>query len=184
MSMPSFTSTASAPLPAPSPSTLLSSCARAATAAEARFRIDTAIAPARGTRVVALDARAAAVASRVAAQPWANARFFVCEGVAPAADSTTGTLMLRGIGGAPADGNEPLTDADVVVMIVTEDAGAACASALGQVCAERGIMTAGLVLADGYEADDAVAALRPHARVLLPSADESDVLELLTALRA
>jgi hypothetical protein len=28
-----------------------------------------------------------------------------------------------------------------------------------------------------------VAALRPHARVLLPSADELDVVDLLTALR-
>ena len=44
-------------------------------------------------------------------------------------------------------------------------------------------MTAGLVLGNGSEARDAVAALRPHARVLLPTADESDVLELLTALR-
>ncbi len=44
-------------------------------------------------------------------------------------------------------------------------------------------MTAGLVLGDGFEAEDAVAALRPHARVLLLSADESDVFELLTALR-
>ena len=30
---------------------------------------------------------------------------------------------------------------------------------------------------------EAVAALRPHARVLLPTADESDLVELLTALR-
>jgi hypothetical protein len=29
----------------------------------------------------------------------------------------------------------------------------------------------------------AVAALRPHARVLLPSADEADVIDLLSALR-
>jgi hypothetical protein len=28
-----------------------------------------------------------------------------------------------------------------------------------------------------------VAALRPHARVLLPTADETDVVDLLTALR-
>jgi hypothetical protein len=40
------------------------------------------------------------------------------------------------------------------------------------------------VLGTGREADGAVAALRPHARVLLPSADEHDVTDLLTALRA
>ena len=41
---------------------LLSSCARAATAAEARFRIDRPIAPSRAGRVVALDEPAAEVA--------------------------------------------------------------------------------------------------------------------------
>jgi hypothetical protein len=44
-------------------------------------------------------------------------------------------------------------------------------------------MTAGLVLGDGSQTHGAVAALRPHARVLLPTADESDLVELLTALR-
>ena len=39
------------------------------------------------------------------------------------------------------------------------------------------------MLGDGFEAEDAMAALRPYARVLLLSADESDVVELLTALR-
>ena len=44
-------------------------------------------------------------------------------------------------------------------------------------------MTAGLVLGDGVQTRRR-RALRPHARVLLPTADESDVVELLTALRA
>ena len=62
-------------------------------------------------------------------------------------------------------------------MIATGDAGADCAYALGKACWERGIQTAGLVLGDGTSsgtaASAAVAALRPHARVLLPSADET-----------
>ena len=93
-------------------------------------------------------------------------------------------MALSGIGGVPADLDAQLADADVVVMIATEDAGAGCAHFVGRACWQRGIMTAGLVLADGLEADQAVAALRPHARVLLPTADATDVVELLTALRA
>jgi hypothetical protein len=157
---------------------LHNSCARAATAAEARYRIDAPIAPARGARVIALDQRAAGVASRVAGESWSNARFFVCEG------GESEGLRLKGIGGSAAEFAEQLVEADVVVMVATEDAGAACAYAIGKACWERSIMTAGIVLSDGYEAADAVAALRPHARVLLPSADETDVVELLTALRA
>ena len=157
---------------------LASSCAQATTAAEARFRVDNPIAPARGARVIALDEGAAAVARRAAAESWSNARFFLCEGVA--GDS----LVLRGIGGSAADLGDQLFDADVVVMVATEDAGAASAYAIGKACWERSIMTAGLVIGDDYAAEHAVAALRPHARVLLPAADEGDLAELLTALRA
>jgi hypothetical protein len=72
-----------------------------------------------------------------------------------------------------------------VVLIAMEDGGSSgCAAAIGKACAQRGIMTAGLVIGDGYRHGAALAALRPHARVLLPSADETDVSELLTALRA
>lgn len=46
-----------------------SQSARAASAAEARHRIDVPIAPARAARVVALDDRAARVAARLAAHP-------------------------------------------------------------------------------------------------------------------
>ncbi len=159
------------------PPLLLSSCARASTAAETRHRVDVPIAPARGARVIALDEGAAAVVEQVAGQSWTSARFF-------AGQCGPDGLRLSGVGGAPADLAEQLVDADVVVMIATSDAGAACAYALGKACWERSIMTAGLVIGDGTQAQEAVAALRPHARVLLPSADETDVVELLTALRA
>jgi hypothetical protein len=155
----------------------LSQCARAASAAESRFRIDAPIVPARAARVIALDDRAAAVARRVAGRQWAHARFYSCEGGAPAEP------VLRRLDGVPAPLGQVLTGTDVVVVLATEDSGQAYAAAIGRICRERGITTAGLVLGIDYEAMDAVAALRPYARVLLPSAEESDVFELLTALR-
>jgi hypothetical protein len=163
---------------------LLSSCARAATAVEARYRIDRPIKPARAARIIALDARAAEVARRAAAAEWASARFLVCETVPVGGGVAVGDFLLRDIDGEPAVLGEVLSGADVVLMIATDDSGAGCAYALGKACWERGIMTAGLVLGDGSAADEAVAALRPHARVLLPTADEADLTELLTALRA
>lgn len=156
---------------------LANSCARAASAAESRYRVDVPIAPSRGARVIALDEGAAAVATRIAGQEWASARFLVCEGDGE-------VPRLHGIGGAEVDLDEQLDGADVVVMVATQDSGAARAHAIGKACWERSIMTAGVVLGDGTEAELAVAALRPHARVLLPSGDETDVTELLVALRA
>lgn len=156
---------------------LPSSCARAATAAEARFRIQRPVAPARAPRIIALDDGAAEIVRRTAKLPWANARFYTCE-------STGGTVTLRGVGGRPATLADELASADVVVMIATDDDGSDCAYTIGKACWQRSVMTAGLVVSDDDAADRAVAALRPHARVLLPGADESDVVELLTALRA
>jgi hypothetical protein len=164
----------------PVPSTQLSECARATSTSESRFRITVPIAPARAARVIALDPVAAAVTRRVAAGLWASARFYTCEdGPVDGPEA----LPLRGLDGSRAMLGEVLTGSDVVVVVATEDSGRACAAAIGRACSARAVTTAGVVLGDGFEADDAVAALRPHARVLLLSADESDVSELLTALR-
>ncbi|MFB9831399.1 hypothetical protein [Actinoallomurus acaciae] len=158
-----------------------SESARAASAREARYRITAPIRPARNARVIALDPRAATVARRIAEGPWAAAGFYTCE-------VTSGTgedgVLLRGLDGTTSTTlADALTGTDVVVVIATDDSGRAQAAAIGKSCGARAVMTAGLVLGDGFEAEDAVAALRPYARVLLLSADESDVFELLTALR-
>ena len=141
---------------------LASSCARAATAAEARYRIDRPIGG-RSARIVALDAAAAGVVLRVAQQPWGASRFYADAGRFDARE---------------------LDDADVAIMVATADADGAVAGAIARACAERGIMTAGLVLGDRDDVGDAVAALRPYARNLMVTDDEDDVAAVLTALRA
>ena len=140
---------------------LLSSCARAATAAEARYRLDRPIGG-RAALVVALDDAAAEVVERVAELPWQGARFVRAEGTVP----------------------EELATSDVAIMIGTAAADAASASAIAAACAERGIMTAGLILGERAEVMPAVAALRPYARNLMATTDEDDVAAVLTALRA
>ncbi|MFD8968238.1 3-methyl-2-oxobutanoate hydroxymethyltransferase [Streptomyces sp. NPDC059568] len=165
-------------------STYLSECARATAPGESRFRIRAAIAPARAARVIALDERAEGVANRLAGRGWRHARFYTNRsGRGPDGPGPSGELLLRELDGPFVRLEEVLTDTDVVVVLATEDGGRAAASAIGRLCGRKGITTAGVVLGDGFEAGDAVAALRPYARVLLLSADESDVFELLTALR-
>jgi hypothetical protein len=139
---------------------LLNSCARAATAEEARFRIDRPIGG-RSALVVALDDDAGEVVDRLAEKPWRGARF----------------LHAR-------DVSADLEDVDVVVMIATADTDAEAAAALARACVERGIMTAGLILGERLDVAAAVSALRPYARNLMVTDDEEDVAEVLTALRA
>ena len=168
--------------------TLLNSCARAATAAEARFRIDAPIAPARAARVIALDDGAVTIARRLAQQPWANARFLTC-------GTTDGEL--RDLDGRQVRLSDELAGVDVAVLLATARSASPSATgsasppasgdasaSVGAACTVRGIMTAGLVLGGGPEAMTAVRFLRPHARVLMVSSDEDDVADILTALRA
>lgn len=167
------------------PTVYPSESAKAASADEARYRITVPLAPARNARVIALDPNATAVARRIANGPWAAASFYTCETTPRAGrnDQSEDGVLLRRLDGTTAALPDILTGTDVVIVIATDDSGRAQAAAIGKGCGARAIMTAGLVLGDGFEAEDAVAALRPYARVLLLSADESDVFEVLTALR-
>jgi hypothetical protein len=158
---------------------LLNGCARAATAAEARFRINRPIAG-RAARVVALDDGAAEVVRRVAERPWHDARFLVSAG----AGGADGDVPMRVIDGPASSLSAELEDADVAIVVATSDHGAAAASAIARACDRRGIMTAALILGGRGEVGAAVTALRPHAPVLLVTDDEEDVSEVLTALRA
>ena len=142
---------------------LANSCAHAATAEEARERIDRPIGG-RAALVFALDEEAAEVVDRVAELPWQGARFY----------RSPDALDL----------DVELADTDVVVMIATADADAEVAETLAQACAQRGIMTSGLILGDRLDVGPAVSALRPYARNLMVTGDEDDVGAVLTALRA
>ncbi|NUR09421.1 MAG: 3-methyl-2-oxobutanoate hydroxymethyltransferase [Nocardioidaceae bacterium] len=154
---------------------LLNSCARAASAAEARFRIDVPIAPSRATRVVALDEESEAAVRRVAEQDWHHARFYSVGGEG---------LELTRVDGATVPLVDELDGVDATVLVASSDHGAEAAATIGAACTVRGIMTAGLVLTTGASVAAALTALRPHARVLLVPAEEEDLAELLRAIRA
>jgi hypothetical protein len=161
--------------------TLLNSCARAATAAEARFRISYPGFTPRDSRVIALDAGAATIVHGLAGRRWDGGHFLVFESAVP-----DDALLSRDDGSTSLLGEE-LNNADAVIMVGTAATTAGAAAAVGDFCAARGIMTAGLVLpesADGNDRPDAaVAALRPNAMVLVILRDVADVAEVLAALR-
>jgi hypothetical protein len=142
---------------------LLNACAQAATAEEARFRIDRPIGG-RKALIVALDEAAAGVVERVAERPWGGAQFFRTPDVAAVVAE--------------------LEDADIVVVVGTAGSDGDAAAALARAGAERGIMLAGLILGRQGDVGDAVSALRPYARNLMVTEDEEDVAAVLTALRA
>lgn len=158
---------------------LLSSCAFATTAEEAGYRIGGSIAPARATRVFALDETGLDVVRTASTGPWSHAQFYFYQ----RSDGPAG-VVLRHLDGAEADLMEELSGVDAAVMVGGSATDVSAAAAIGAACFERRIMTAGLVMADQAEARPALAAMRPYARVLLVPADAGDLQELLTAIRA
>ena len=166
--------------------TLLSSCARAATAAEARYRINAPAFTRRNSRVIALDERAAGTVREMAGRPWGGGHFLVFESALP-----DDALLRRAPGGGdPGSGEggtallgEELDGADTVVMIASAGANAEAASIIGDAAAARGIMSAGLLIPGEAPADGVVSALRPNAMVLVVLREAADVPEVLSALR-
>lgn len=166
--------------------TLLNSCAKATTAAEASFRINAPRFTSRASRIVAVDEGAVGIVRRIADELWTgDAHFLVFD--APVSsdglDEPRVDATLHSVNGGETVLSDELTDADVAVMVATTNEGAHAASVIGQACFARAIMTAGLVVAEGGTAEQAVAALRPHAMVLVVTTDEEDVPEMLRALR-
>src|SRR6476620_9724134 len=109
-----------------------SSCAEAATAKEAAYRIDYPLAAARDTRVVALDDEAERIVRSAASLEWGQARFFSID-----------------------DPGEVLADTNTVVMVATSGENATAVAAIGDLAHECGIMTAGLVVTPGALTSDA-----------------------------
>ena len=167
--------------------TLLSSCALATTAAEARFRISRPDTSTRDARVIAIDSRAAVlVRAAAAARAWRGGHFLVFDRVASGIgndDDGPADAVLRTPDGAVTLLSAELEGADLVVMVATAAARPEAASVIGDACAERMIMTAGLVAAGQGLAGPVVSALRPNAMVLVVLDSGRDVTEILTALR-
>jgi hypothetical protein len=166
--------------------TLLSSCALATTAAEARFRISRPDTSTRDARVIAIDEHAAVlVRAAAAARAWRGGHFLVFDRVASGIGTDDGPAdaVLRTPDGAVTLLSAELEGADLVVMVATAAARPEAASVIGDACAERMIMSAGLVAAGQGLAGPVVSALRPNAMVLVVLDSGRDVTEILTALR-
>ena len=101
--------------------TLLSSCAKATTAAEARFRVDYPNSKARASRIIALDEDAADLMHRVEDDSWGAAHFlsFHSRHPAPGIEALSIDATLTTPDGNQTRLSSELAGADVVVMIAS-----------------------------------------------------------------
>ena len=165
--------------------TLLNSSARAATASELKFRIQARGTWQRAARVIAIDDVAAGLLNRIAPKGEQASRFLVFDRVADAvsADATRDVILRRLDGDGEVALSDELHDADFIFMVATGGSGALAAAVIGEACWRRSVTTGAVVIGQPIRSAEAVAAIRPHARVLLVTEEQDDVLALLTALR-
>ena len=168
--------------------TMLGSCARAATASEARFRVQYPNSRARASRIFALDAGAAEAMYGITEDPWNGAHFLtVGKGRFNPDTTAADDLPLSAPGGAPVRLSRELDGADVVVLLASSDANVGAAEVIAREAYFRKTMIAGLALGNGLAQpalDRVVTTLRPFASVLVVATDNDFIPAMLTALRA
>lgn len=145
---------------------LANSCAKAASAAEARFRIDRPIDEARRTTVISLDQGAARMAEDAAAAVSERVSFVTMD---RSSDPDAVGSLVEG--------------SDLVVLVATSEVDSSTLRALGQVDS-RPVPTIGLVVGHPLERVGAIAALRDRTVMLVASETASDLTDILSDLRA
>lgn len=156
-----------------------SESARATRAEESRFRVAAPNSVPRVTAVVPLDAAAAATLAELRDGPWQRAIFVALDqGGDWIAELPARTRALV----------EAIEAASLVLLVATAGADARAAAVVAEAAQARGRMIAAVVL-DSGDADPAalersLAALRPHAGMLVLADGTDYVSAMLEALRA
>jgi hypothetical protein len=170
---------------------MLSESARMTTAEEARYRIDYPNSKPRAVKVVALDPPSEAVVKRLAAGPWQRASFFASlqfDGAPRSGEGWTMKAWLSDLAGRTKDLIDEVAAADLVVMVASAGTKPDAAAVIAEACAVRKVMTTALIIGSDGASDEALsktlAALRPHASMLVIASNDDYIETMLTALRA
>jgi len=167
---------------------MLSSCARAASAEEAKYRVQYPNFIARTSRIFALDPPAAEAMYAVTEDPWENAHFLtLLADSAITSETPAQDIPLCHPDGTATNLNTELTGADIVVLLATRNSSEAAAEMIARECSKRKIMCAGLALGRSSSPkalNKVVNAMRRFVRVLVVAQDDDYIPAMLTALRA
>ena len=124
--------------------TMLGGCARAATRAEAAFRVQYPNSRMRTSRIFALDAKAAEAMYAITEDPWNNAHFLTLSTKGPTSPETQAAdLPLSHPDGTRADLLAEIEGADVVVLLAAAGDSEGAAEVIARECFERNITCAG-----------------------------------------
>jgi len=164
---------------------VLSECARATTAQEARFRVNYPNSTPRRIKIIALDEPAERLVRRLAQQTWNCATFMTTagKGRSRSVGDWLGTLA-----GETANLLDHMHAVDLVVTVSTAGENSEDCAVIAEACNLHGIMMTALLIDPTSIAESAVLEtmmpLRAHASMLVVAKGEEYVEAMLTALRA
>jgi len=170
---------------------MVSESARVTTAAEARFRINAPNSQPRNVKIIALDRPSERVVKHLASREWNRATFLTASSFEAAPQATQPFSVqgwLKDLAGRTKSLVDELDSADLVVMIAASGENAPAASMVAEACSAKNIMTTALIVGSEGTPDEALskslAQLRPHVMMLVISAADEYIEDMLTALRA
>ena len=164
---------------------MLSECARAATAEEARFRVGYPNSAPRRIKIIALDRPAGSVVRRLAQQDWNCATFMTA-----AAEGSSRSVRdwLSNLAGEAVNLLDQIGAADLVVTVSTAGENADDASVIADACGIHNVMMTSLLIDAASAAEPlllrTMMPLRAHASMLVVAKGEEYVEAMLSALRA
>jgi hypothetical protein len=169
---------------------MLSSCSRAATADEARFRVNYPNSLPRAIKVIALDIQSEGVLRRISDLQWNGATFMTASTVRGREKSPGQSMSgwLGDLAGHITNLLEQIKAADVVVIVASAGDNPSNAAVIADACNLHHVMLTALVIDGPSTSQEALlttlVALRPHTSMLVVAKGEEYIETMLTALRA
>jgi hypothetical protein len=165
---------------------VLAESARAASAAEARYRIQAPNSRGRATLIVALDRPSEPVLLRLAQGAWHAAAFFQAP-VADRADGLPADGWLTDLEGGRRRVRELIEAADQVIMLAGAGGNADAAALIGRASSDRRVTTTGLIIGAEHASDRdlsrTLAQLRPWSLMVVIAGSDDYLTDMMTALR-
>ena len=165
---------------------MLSESARAASAAEARFRVQAPNSSPRATAVIALDEGSETMLGRLAQDSWIRATFLkapVADPPGPAADDG----WVTDLGGRRSRVRDHVEVSDQVIMLAAAGGHAEAAGVVGRACSRKRVATTALIVgADGAadrELSKTLAQLRPWSLMVVIAGSDDYIFDMMAALR-
>jgi hypothetical protein len=166
---------------------VVSESARAASAAEQRFRVQAPNSRRRRTTVIALDTPSETLLRRLSQDSWNQATFLKAPVGDPPEDPQTADGWMTDLAERRTRVRDEVNEADQVIMLASAGGRADAAGIIGRACSLKRVTTTALIVSADGSSDRDVAKtlvqLRPWSLMVVIASSDDYVSDMMSALR-